>query len=38
MVIQLFTIAITYTISLGIGLAINVIFQNHHNHQIERMS
>lgn len=38
MVIQLFTIAITYTISLGIGLLINVMFQNHHNHQIERLT
>jgi hypothetical protein len=38
MVIQLFTIAITYIISFGIGLTINVIFQNHNNHQIERLS
>jgi hypothetical protein len=35
---QLFTIGITYMISLGIGLLINVMFQNHHNHQIERLT
>lgn len=37
MLIQLFTIGIIYMISFGIGLTINMIFQNHHNSQIERL-
>ena len=36
MVIQLFIIGVTYIISFGIGLIINVIFQNHDNHQLKK--